>query len=293
MKAIIFGANGQDGFYLNKLLVKYMVDVIGVSNSGGEWLKGDVGDYSFVESLIKKSKPDYIFHFAAISSTKHEALFDNHKAIGTGTLNVLESVKKYSPKCRVFISGSALQFKNEGKSISEKTPFEAKSAYAVERIQSVYASRYYRNIFGLKVYIGYFFNHDSPIRPEQYVSQYIVSTINRISKGSSEKLELGDINVKKEFNYAGDIIEAIWILINQNKVYEAVIGNGKAHSLKEWLAYCFKKVNKNWKDYVVVKMGYKPEYKVLVSNPKLIKSIGWQPKVSFYQLADMMMEGKT
>lgn len=292
MKAIIFGVSGQDGFYLSQLLVKKGIKVIGVDRNSKNWVKGDVGEYSFVEPLIKKQKPDYVFHFAAISSTSHEALFANHKAISTGTLNILESVKNHCPNCKVFISGSALQFKNQEKPIDEKTLFEAKSAYAVERIQSVYAGRYYRNTFGIKAYIGYFFNHDSPIRPEQHVSQYIVSTIKRISKGSSEKLILGDINIKKEFNYAGDIVEAVWILINQDKVYEVVIGNGKAHSLKEWLEYCFKKVNKNWKDHVLVKKGFKAEYKVLVSNPKLIKSIGWQPKVSFYQLADMMMEEK-
>jgi GDPmannose 4,6-dehydratase len=290
MKAIIFGAGGQDGFYLTQLLLKKNVSVIGVDRHSKKGVNGDVGNYKFVESLIKKSKPDYIFHFAAISSTKHDALFDNHRAISTGTLNILESVKRYNPKCRVFLSGSALQFKNSGKAIDEKTPFEAKSAYAVERIQSVYTGRYYRDIFGIKVYVGYFFNHDSPIRPEQHVSQYIVRTIKRIAKGIDEKLELGDIDVKKEFNFAGDIVKAIWILVNQNKIYEAVIGSGKAYSLKNWVEYCFKKVNINCNNYVVKRKNFIPEYKLLVCNPKVIKSLGWKPKVDFFHLADMMME---
>lgn len=290
MKAIIFGANGQDGFYLTQLLIKEEIEVIGVDRNGSGGLKGDIGDLSFVESLIKKYEPDYIFHFAAISSTKHETLFDNHKAISTGTLNILESVKRHCPNCRVFLSGSALQFKNEGKPIDEKTSFDANSAYAVSRIQSVYIGRYYRDIFGVKVYMGYFFNHDSPIRPEQHVSQHIVLTIKRIAEGSKEKLELGDINIKKEFNYAGDIVKAIWILVNQNSIYEAVIGSGKAYSLKDWVEYCFGKIGKNWKDYIAVKKGFKTEYKILVSNPKLIISLGWKPEVNFYKLADMMME---
>ncbi len=289
MKTIIFGANGQDGYYLTRLLLRKKVEVIGVDRNGSGGLRGDVGDYSFVEALIRKHKPDHVFHFAAVSSTKHSALFDNHKAIGTGTLNILESVKNHVPKCKIFLSGSALQFMNKGVPIDEHTPFAGTSAYAVERIYSAYAARYYREAFGLKVYIGYFFNHDSPIRPEQHVSQHIVAAIKRISKGSNEKLEIGDINVKKEFNFAGDIVNAIWILVNQNSVWEAVIGSGKAYSIKDWMVHCFKKINKNWKDHVILKKDFEAEYKILVSNPKLIISLGWSPKVDFYELADMMM----
>lgn len=290
MKAIIFGANGQDGHYLNQLLSDNKIEVVGISPSGEPWIKGDVGDFPFVKSLIKKHKPDYIFHFAAISTTKHSALFDNHKAISTGTLNILESVKDHCPKCKVFLSGSALQFKNEGLPINEKTTFDAKSPYAVARIQSVYAGRYYRDTFGLQIYVGYFFNHDSPLRTEQHVNQKITMAIKRIAKGSNEKLELGNIDVKKEFNYAGDIVEAVWMLVNQDKVFEAVIGDGKAYSIKDWMKYCFKKINKDWHDFVTIKKGFVSEYKILVSNPQLIKSIGWEPKVDFFKLADLMMK---
>ncbi len=290
MKALIFGISGQDGFYLKQLLIEKGVEVFGVAPSEGDWTRGDIGDFSFVEMLIKKHRPDYVFHFAAISTTKHSALFDNHKAISTGTLNILESVRLYCPKAKVFLSGSAMQFKNENLPIDEKTPFEASSSYSVARIQSVYAGRYYRNTFDLHVYVGYFFNHDSLLRTEQHVNQKIVATIKRIINGSGEKLELGNINVKKEFNFAGDIVSAIWILINQDTVFEAVIGSGKAHSIKDWAEYCFKKVGKNWQDYVVIKKDFTAEYEILVSNPKLIESIGWEPKIDFFQLADLMME---
>jgi len=192
----------------------------------------------------------------------------------------------------VFLSGSAMQFKNEGLPIDEKTPFEARSPYAVARIQSVYAGRYYRSAFGMRVYVGYFFNHDSPLRTERHINQKIISVVKRIASGSRETLELGNLDVKKEFNYAGDIVEAVWALINQDNVYEAVIGSGIAYSIKDWVEYCFKKANRNWQDFVVLKNGFVPEYKILVSNPQVIKSVGWTPKVNFYQLADMMMDGK-
>ena len=290
MKAIIFGAGGQDGYYLSRLLLENKIEVVGVDNSSEGTVKGDVGDFYFVESLLKKHRPDYVFHFAAISSTSHTALIGNHDAISTGTLNILESVKKYCSKCRVFLSGSALQFENNNLPIDEKTPFATKSTYAVERIYSVYLARYFRETFGLKVFVGYFFNHDSPRRTESHISMEITSTIKRIAKGSNEKLEIGDMNVKKEFNFAGDIVNAIWILVNQKSVFEAVIGCGKAYSIKEWIEYCFKKIGKDWKKFVVAKKKFKAEYKILVSKPLIMKSLGWKPKVDFYELADMMME---
>lgn len=290
MKAIIFGTNGQDGQYLNQLLSDKNIDVVGVSRSSGPWVHGDVGDFSFVEPLIRQHKPDYIFHFAAVSTTKHSALFDNHKAISTGTLHILESVKNHCPTCKVFLSGSAMQFKNEGLPIDEKTPFDARSPYAVARIQSVYAGRYYRDVFGMNVYIGYLFNHDSPLRTEQHINQKIVLAAKRIANGGNERLELGNITVQKEFNFAGDIVEAIWLLVNQSAVFEAVIGSGTAYRIEDWVAYCFKKIQKDWRDFVTVDITFVPEYRLLVSNPRLIKSIGWQPKVDFFQLADLMMK---
>ena len=291
MNAIIFGINGQDGFYLRELLNDHSIEVIGVSRTmGSNWIQGNVKDFSFVSGLIKIHQPDFVFHLAAISTTQHNALFDNHDAISTGTINILESVKTHSPKTRIFLSGSAMQFKNIGLPIDENTPFEAGSAYAVARIHSVYAGRYYRNKFGLRVYIGYLFNHDSPLRSENHFNQKIVKAIRRIAEGSNEVLELGNIEVMKEFNYAADIVNAIWQLINHDTEFEAVIGSGKAYKLKDWVEYCFNKINKNWEDQVKQKPDFVPEYQILKSNPRLIMSIGWQPKMNFYQLADLMLK---
>lgn len=284
MKAIIFGVRGQDGFYLSTLLEQNNVEVIGISRS-----HGDVSDYSFVETVIKNAQPSYIFHFAANSTTRHEALFDNHRAISGGTINILESVRLHCPSSRVFLSGSAMQFENRELPIDEGTPFAGLSPYAVARIQSVYAGRYFRDVFGLRIYVGYFFNHDSPLRSAKHINQRIVEAAQRISRGSDEKLEIGDVNARKEFNFAGDVVRAVWILVNQLDVFEAVIGSGYAYSIKEWLQYCFQKVGRNWEEFVVQAPAYTPEYSVLVSRPELIKSLGWQPNIDFYQLADLMM----
>lgn len=288
IKAIIFGVSGQDGFYLSELLKKKKIEVIGISRRAN-FLNGDVGDYKFVADLIKDKKPSYIFHFAANSTTQHSALFDNNLAISIGTLNILESVYKYSRESKVFISGSAMQFKNNGLPINEETPFDASSAYSVARIHSVYAGRYYRTKFGIKVYVGYFFNHDSPFRSEQHVNQKIAKTVQRIINGSSEILELGNLDVLKEFGFAGDTVRAVWTLINQDDIFEAVIGTGEVYRIKDWVIECFEGSGLNWKNYVVEKKNFIPEYEKLVSDPRLIKSLGWQPKIGLKKLSKLMM----
>lgn len=286
MKAVIFGANGQDGFYLAELLRQHSVETIKFSRSGGaSGIIGDVADWETVEDAIRFYKPDYAFHLAANSTTRHDAIFENHRAISTGTINILEAVDRHSSNTKVFLSGSAMQFENDGSPIDENTKFAATSPYAASRIASVYAARYYR-LRGRQVYVGYFFNHDSPRRSEQHVNQKIARAARR-----GEPIEIGDVNVKKEFNYAGDAVEAVWRLVNQDVIYEAVIGSGEAHSIEEWLAICYALANRDWREYVTIKANYKPEYNVLISNPALIKSLDWHPLVDINGLAKIMMEG--
>jgi GDPmannose 4,6-dehydratase len=289
VKSLIFGIAGQDGYYLTQFLRAASIDVVGVARRGGPWINGDVSDFALVDAVIRAERPDFIFHFAANSTTRHEALFDNHNAISTGTLNVLESVRRNSPHTKVFLSGSAMQFRNEGLPIYENTPFEARSPYSVARIQSVYAARYYRQAFGLRVYVGYLFNHDSPLRNERHVNQKIVAAVKRIVGGSSEILELGNIEVRKEFNFAADIVEAIWTLVSQDAVFEAVIGSGHAHRIVDWVHYCFSRVGKDWRQHVRISEQFVPEYHVLVSWPRLIESLGWRPKTGFEEFANLML----
>lgn len=288
MTAIIFGANGQDGHYLSELLQQNDCKVVAVSRHGN-YIHADVADYSSVSELVKQYKPDFIFHLAAHSTTKHEALFENHHTIAGGTLNILEAVKNFSSHTKVFICGSGLQFRNEDKPIKETDPFEARDAYSISRIQSVFAARYFRTL-GIKVYVGYFFNHDSPLRSENHMTKKISEAAKRIANGSKEKLEIGDVSVIKEYGFAGDIVKGIWKLINQEGIFEANISTGRGYSIEDWLHQCFTLINKNWKDHVVIKKDFVPEYRQLVSDPSLIFSLGWKPEVSFEQLAKMMMQ---
>lgn len=289
MKALIFGINGQDGVYINELLAQNGILAIGVSRSVGNWIRGDVSDCNFVREIISTNRPDFIFHLAANSSTRHDVVFENHETISTGTLNILEAVYRFSPGTKVFLAGSGLQFVNKGIPISEKDPFDATSPYAVARIQSVYAARYYRSL-GLRVYIGYFFNHDSPYRSERHVNQKIVQAVKRIKAGSSEQLELFDVSVRKEFTFAGDVAEAIFTLVKNDAIYEAVIGSGKAYSIEEWLDICFSYFKMDWRDKVKDSAPLKKEYDILVSDPSTIFELGWRPKMGISDLAKLMIE---
>jgi GDPmannose 4,6-dehydratase len=288
MTALIFGANGQDGYYLKELCNIKGIEPIGVSRSGN-WVHGDISRYDLVEQLIKQHRPAYVFHVAANSTTCHDALFENHETISTGTLNILDAVKRHCPDAKVFITGSGVQFKNTGNPISENDEFEASSAYSVARIQSVYAARYYRSL-GIRAYVGYLFHHESPFRKSNHVSKMIALAVKRIEAGSGEVIELGDISVKKEWTFAGDIANGIFTLIEQDDVFEAVIGSGIAYSIENWLEQCFKVIGKDWYKHVHIREGFVPEYQLLVSGPVTMHKLGWFPAVELPELAKMMVK---
>ncbi len=291
MNVLIFGGNGQDGYYVSELCVKKELKPIIISRSrfSNQYVYGDVADYDRVVDLIKYYQPYYIFHFAANSTTQHDALFDNHNAISTGTLNILEASYKHSPSSKVFIAGSALQFKNSEEPISEDTPFLATSPYGISRIHAVYTARYYRSL-GLPVYVGYLFHHESVLRKAHHISKKIALAVQRIAGGDEEyRIEIGDITVQKEWTFAGDVANAMLILMEQNDVFEAIIGSGLTFSIENWLEQCFRVIDKDWHKYVKITDGYSPEYKIIISNPTKINSLGWLPSVSFPNLAYMMI----
>jgi len=287
MKAVIFGANGQDGYYLTRLCQKKDIEAIPISRSG-DLYHADVSNYEEVEQLIRYHTPNYVFHLAANSTTRHNALFENHATIATGTLNILEAVYKYSPGTRVFVTGSGLQFENKGEAITENDQFVANSPYSIARIQSVYAARYYRSL-GLKTYVGYLFHHESTLRKPHHISKKIVLATQRIAQGSNELIEIGDVTAQKEWTFAGDVAAGIFTLINQENIFETVIGSGIAYSIENWLEECFSLIGKDWQNYVKAIDDYHAEYSFLVSQPKTINSLGWLPIVKFSDLSAMMM----
>jgi GDPmannose 4,6-dehydratase len=264
-----------------------MVESIEVSRSGFGVI-GSVTDFSLVSKLIDRHKPTYIVNLAAHSSTAHNVIFENHETITTGSLNILEATKLYSPRSKVFITGSGLQFKNIGLPISENDIFEANSAYSTARIQSIFTARYYRSL-GLRVYVGYLFHHESRYRQNIHVSKKIAEAAQKISLGSKEILEIGDITVQKEWGHAQDIMLGVITLLEQDQIFEATIGTGTCYTIENWIEQCFSLVGLDWRNYVRIIPNFSPQYKKLISNPKTINELGWKPNVDFYELAKIMM----
>ena len=287
MKAIIFGAFGQDGYYLSELLSGKGIEVVKIGRVKKEG-DTDIASFGAVLQLIKHVKPDFVFHLAANSTTRHDAMFENQKIICDGTLNILEAIRISSPYTKVFISGSGLQFVNNAVPIKESDAFEARDPYSVSRIHSVYAARYFRKL-GLKVYVGYFFNHDSPLRSERHIAKKITEYVRKLSHGSNDILEIGDTSVLKEWGFAGDIVKGVFTLVNQEAVFEANIGTGKGYAISDWLEICFRSIGKDWRNYVHTKEEFKSEYKSLVSDSSLMMSLGWKPTVDIEVLSTMMM----
>jgi GDPmannose 4,6-dehydratase len=277
--AIITGSNGQDGWYLHQLLKREGVDAVLVPRASGV----DLSDFNEVVDLVLNTRPDYIFHLAARSTIDHTAACSNHNVIANGTFNLLETVQKWRPECKVFLAGSAYQFKNEDKPISETDSWDTTSVYCAARGYSKLLADAYR-AQGLAVYFGYFFHHESPRRGANHISQRIASAAR-----NREPIEIGDPNVVKEWTFAGDTVEAVWSLVNQDTIFEANIGTGIGNSIAEFAEACYLSMGLEWRDYVKPIEGYVAPYRSLTCNPDRILSTGWKPRYRLYELAQQMV----
>jgi GDPmannose 4,6-dehydratase len=287
--AIIFGASGQDGRYLCALLRERGMRTIGVARSSGDWTRGDVRDRGFVEDIIRSTAPTHIFQLAANSTTTHAALFENHDTIATGALAVLEAASRHAPDAKVFIAGSGLQFANTGAPIKETDEFDVGSAYALARVESVYAARYFRRL-GLKAYVGYLFHHDSPLRRGQYVSKQVIEGLKRIRQGETDVLAVADQTVRREWVFAEDVARGMLALVDQESAFEATIGSGEARSIAQWIQACAAVLLLDEREFSVVEEPeFVPPFSVLVSDPSTMRSLGWKPRVGFEELAATMV----
>jgi GDPmannose 4,6-dehydratase len=288
VKAIIFGVSGQDGHYLRDVLNRHGVEVFGVARSGGD-ARLDVSDSVAVQHVVRQVRPDLVFNLAATSSTSHEDLWVNHAAISTGSLAILDAVERHASGAKVLLVGSGLQFINDGLPLHEQSPLGHSSPYVVARNQSLFAARYYRQR-GLKTYFAFLFNHDSPMRSTRHLNMKIAEAAARVAVGLKGLLQIGDLDALKEFNYAGDVAQALWVLINQDDVFECVVGSGRTYKVREWIESCFKSKSLNWEEHVSINYEFHKPYNTLQSDPRLLFSLGWRPRVDFESLRKMMME---
>lgn len=291
MKAIITGARGQDAHYLMMLLARMNISYCTISRFDNPNALASIEN---AIRFVNAEQPDYVFHFAAKSSTRHDHLHANQLAVVSGTCNLLDACRLYAPDARVFVAGSGLQFKNTGFPICESQSFDASSAYACSRIQSVYLSRYFREKFAMRVFVGYLYGHDSPRRPEYFTSKLIADAAIKAKHDSNFKLFLGDASVVREFAYAGDIVVGIWDFVNQKingeTVWEANICTGDGISIGAWADLAFGYFGLNARDFIEAKEDFEPDYKILVGDPTRIASIGWKSHVTPEKLCEIMLE---
>jgi GDPmannose 4,6-dehydratase len=285
----ILGAAGQDGRYLAEAHRRRGDRVLCFSRrSRDDIAELDVADRTAITELIRRERPAVVYQLAAVSSTRHEALWDNQSAIVDGTLNVLEAAFAHSRETAVMVIGSALQFENRGEPIRETDPFAAASAYALARIQAAYAARYFRSK-GLRAYVGYLFHHESPERCPPHVSARICRDVAAIARGQADVLEVGDPRVEKEWGYAGDVADALIRMVEQSEVFEAVVGTGEAHSIREWAERCFARAGLSPADRIRALPDFRAEYPRIVSSPETLRRLNWTPRMRFEELADQMM----
>jgi len=291
-RAVIFGGGGQDGVFLHELLLSLGHEVRVFTHSDSEIGPGlDVADFNGVETVLKLYRPDFIFHLAARSSTRHEFILDNHRAIVDGTLAVMESVDRHLPGSKVFLASSALVFKNEGGPITEDDKLVTDTAYAMARVEALQIARYYRQR-GRNVYVGFLFNHESPLRPPTSVARQIATNVVEIHQGLTKSLSIGNSNVIKEWTWAGDIVKAIVYFLNQQDVFEVCIGDGTGKTIKDYALACCEVLDISLTDVLVESSDYKVEYPILVNGSPIIRSFGWEPDVDINNLAKRMINAE-
>ena len=288
MNAIIFGATGQDGRYLTEILAHAGLAVTGVARHGGD-VPLDVSDVPGVRQLIRRLHPSYIFHLAATSNIRYEDLWANHASISTGTLAILDAVKQECPGARVLLAGSAHQFINRGEPLNENAELDYSDPYTVARHHSLFAGRYFRKL-GLKIYFAYLFHHDSPYRSNHHLTMKIAEAAARSAQGSADKLTLGDIDAQKEFNFAGDTVDALWRIINQEAHFEYVVGSGVSYSIRNWVELCYSHVGLDWRQHVHINDRFSSTYRRIVSDPQLLQGLGWKPRTDLSSMCEIIME---
>ncbi len=274
--AIITGSNGQDGYFVVEILRRHDIEPIMVPSASGI----DLTNQQVVRDLISTARPDYLFHLAANSTVDHHQALPNHATIATGTLMLLEALRQSAPKCRVFLPGSAYQFKNAGLPIAEDHPREATSVYCAAREYSHELARVYRGL-GLKVFWAYLFHHESPRRGPAHLSQKIAHAARH-----ALPIEIRDPSVIKEWTWASDTMEAAWALVNQDAIWEVNIGTGIGHSIEEFMRLCFFRKGLDYRQYLQKTDNFSCES--LTANPARIHSLGWRPRHDIEYLAEQM-----
>jgi len=313
-KALITGISGQDGSYLAEFLLSKNYEVHGLvrrvaleDETHRLWRlrnfkdkitlhSGSLESYASLVKIIEKIKPDEIYHLAAQSYVSY-SFEDEFSTINTnvnGTHYVLSAVKEFSKKSKFYFAGSSEMFgKVEETPQNERTRFHPRSAYGISKVTGFELTRNYREAYGMNACTGILFNHESPRRGFEFVTRKISHSVARIKHGLQKKISLGNIDSKRDWGHAKDYVEAMWLMLNQGNNKDFVIGTGEQHSVREFAEKAFNFVNLNYKDYVKIdqKLIRPAEVDTLLADYSgAKKEFNWQPKISFENLVNEMVE---
>jgi GDPmannose 4,6-dehydratase len=320
-RALITGITGQDGSYLSEFLLEKGYEVHGIirrtstfntdridhlyvdphNTDANLFLHyGDLTDGTTLRRILEQVKPVEIYNLGSQSHVR--VSFDSPEytvdSVGMGTLRLLEAIRDYQQRTgievRFYQAGSSEMFgKVQEIPQKETTPFYPRSPYACAKVYAHWQTVNYRESYNLFACNGILFNHESPRRGETFVTRKITRAIARIEAGTQKKLYLGNLDAKRDWGYAKDYVQAMWLMLQENEADDYVIATNETHSIREFLDIAFGYVNKNWQDYVAFDERYlRPaEVELLIGDStKARQKLGWSPSVTFEGLVHLMVE---
>ncbi|MEZ7892954.1 MAG: GDP-mannose 4,6-dehydratase [Candidatus Wallbacteria bacterium] len=316
-KALITGITGQDGSYLTEFLLKKGYEVYGIIRRSSSFntgridhiykdphlpdanmklVFGDLNDASSINRILRDINPDEIYNLGAQSHVRVSFDIPEYTAevTGLGAIRILEGIRETGIKAKFYqASSSELYGKVQEVPQKETTPFYPRSPYACAKLYAYWITVNYREGYNMFACNGILFNHESPRRGETFVTRKITKALANIKHGLQKKLYLGNLDAKRDWGFAGDYVEAMWLMMQQDKPDDYVIATGETYSVKQFLEEAFGYAGLDWKEYVEIDSKYfRPtEVELLIGDPSKAKKIlKWQPKVSFKELVKMMVD---
>jgi GDPmannose 4,6-dehydratase len=316
-RALITGITGQDGSYLTELLLEKGYEVFGIVRRSSSFnteridhlyqdphepatrlrmFYGDLNDSSSLNTILRKTKPDEIYNLGAQSHVR--VSFDipeyTGEVSGLGTVRLLEAIRETGIRPKFYQASSSELFgKARELPQTEKTPFHPRSPYGCAKAYAYHITVNYRESYGLFACNGILFNHESERRGETFVSRKITRAATRIKLGLQDKLYMGNLDAQRDWGYAKDYVEAMWLMLQAGEADDYVIATGETHSVKEFLDETFGYLDLDWKSHVETDPRYfRPaEVDILLGDAsKARKALGWEPKVNFQQLVRLMVD---
>ena len=314
-RALITGLTGQDGSYLAERLLSKGYEVHGLKRRASSFNTervdhiyedrhdvqprlflhyADLADASSVTSVVSRVSPDEIYNLAAQSHVKVSFEVPEYTAdiVALGTLRLLEAIRALKLPCRFYQASSSEMFGSTPPPQSETSRFHPRSPYACAKLFAHHIAVNYRESYGVHASSGILFNHESPRRGETFVTRKITRAVARIRRGLEEKLYLGNLDAQRDWGYAGDYVNAMWLMLQQDEPGDYVVGTGEMHSVRDFVAEAFEYADLDWRRHVVVDPRYyRPAevHALRADSTKARRVLGWEPTVSFRQLVHIMV----